>query len=608
MEMILSYNGAFVVSREDGNMKGRFDGFYVFDTRFLKDVELNFPDVKVVPLGDVRESFRSFRSHFSLEKDGVEVVFIRRREILEDWSYRELLYFHNTSQSPVSFGLSYSFKVPAEDIFEVRGFGGKRIARNIRKEGEEYIYEGLDGVKRKLKVERNLKERVNLAPLEKAEFYIIFKPSVSMERFKFSLENHPVKIRNPILTNLRWLNRVFDVAVEDISSRSARTNYGVVPFAGLPYFGCIFGRDSIITSLFLLPYFPEYAIGTLKVLGKIQGEKDNPKSGEERGKIPHEFRFGELSQAKLMPFAPYYGTIDATPLYLMLAAEYLRWTRDYRGVEDIRKHIDLAIEWILKKLDDGYIRYGEGSLKNQGWKDSKGGVPTEEGLPTSYPIALVEVQGYAYRALMDMAELELSDYDSKMLKREASKLKKRFNRDFWMEEEKFYALALNGEGKPSRVISSNPGHLLLTGIAEHEKEIVERLFREDMLSRWGIRTLSSREKAYNPFSYHAGSVWPHDNAIIALGLARVGEKEKASKLGFLVLSAARLLPNNQLPELYSGVDSDAPLPCPRANVPQAWSAASVFAFLTAMFGFEKGSRSIEIGGRRITIKRIPTHL
>lgn len=240
----------------------------------------------------------------------------------------------------------------------------------------------------------------------------------------------------------------------------------------------------------------------------------------------------------------------------------------------------------MRRLDEGggYIRYKGGLLANQGWKDSKEGIPTEEGTPTKPPVALVEVQGYAYKALMDAASLGLTSLDPKMLKKEAEELKKRFNKDFWCDG--FYALALDGDNVPSKVVSSNMGHLLFTGIAEHQEKIAERLFEEDMFSGWGIRTLSSKEKAYNPFSYHNGSIWPHDNAVIAIGLASIGEKEKARMLAEAIFKTAKFLPNSQLPELFSGLESEYPLLCPRANAPQAWSAASVFALLTALLGLK----------------------
>lgn len=592
MAVILSYNGAFVVTRQDGDMKDDYDGFYVFDTRFLKGVRLKL-DKSAILIGSSQDGPRRAYSHFSIED---KVVLLRKREIGDNGAYREELQFYNTSQEKVSLRVEYSFKVPIEDIFEVRKFGGQRIRRRIKTslgEESEYSYAGKDKIERNLKIKTNMKIQKGLAlaeltldPLEKGTLYLEFVPQVSKERLEVFLTATTFLLPNVVSTNLTWLDRVFERAIEDLTALTAHTNYGLVPFAGIPYYACPFGRDSIITSWFLLPYYPQYAEGTLRFFAKIQGKKFDPVSEEEPGKIPHEFRFGELSHSGKMPFAPYYWTVDATPLYVILAAEYLRWTGNRELIEELKPNLTAAVEWILRRLKEGggYIRYRRGLLANQGWKDSKEGIPTEKGTPTKPPVALVEVQGYAYKALMDAASLGLTSLDAKMLEKEAEELKKRFNKDFWCDG--FYALALDGDNVPSKVVSSNMGHLLFTGIAEHQREIVERLFDEDMFSGWGIRTLSSKERAYNPFSYHNGSIWPHDNAIIALGLASIGEREKAKMLAEAIFNAAKFLPNYQLPELFSGLESEYPLLCPRANVPQAWSAASVFAFLTAVLGLK----------------------
>jgi len=592
MSVVLSYNGAFAVTRQNGDMKDNYDGFYIFDTRFLKGVRLKL-DKDSILIGSSQDGPRKAYSHFSIDDD---VVLLRKREIKSNWAYREELQFYNTSRRKITIKVEYAFRVPIEDVFEVRKFGGQRIRRRIKSsfgEEGEYAYTGKDNIKRTLRIKSNMKIEKNLAsaeitlePLGKEILYLEFVPQISREGLEVFLTENSFVLPNVVSTNLTWLDRVFERAIEDLTALTAYTNYGMVPFAGIPYYACPFGRDSIITSWFLLPYYPQYAEGTLRFFAKIQGKQFNPLNEEEPGKIPHEFRFGELSHSRRMPFAPYYGTVDATPLYVILAAEYLRWTGDRRLIEELKSNLTAAVEWILRRLREGggYIRYRGGFLANQGWKDSKEGTPTEEGTPTKPPIALVEVQGYAYKALVDAASLGLTSLDPKMLEKEAEALKKRFNKDFWCNG--FYALALDGDNVPSKVVSSNMGHLLFTGIAEHQREIAERLFEEDMFSGWGIRTLSSNEKAYNPFSYHNGSIWPHDNAIIALGLASVGEKEKAKILSDAIFKAAKFLPNSQLPELYSGLESEYPLLCPRANAPQAWSAASVFAFLTSLLGLK----------------------
>ncbi|NJE07367.1 aminotransferase [Thermococcus sp. M39] len=595
-KIVLSHNGAFVLSDEEGNMNKHYHGFYAFDTRFVKNISLEIGKEKL--LGHIEPDHKTSISHILI---GDSTILLRKRELLNNWRYREELTFYNMSKEPIKIKIKYALEVLFEDIFEVRG-SHKPIERKIVKEqtsnGVKYTYTGIDGIKRELEIKAEgfefksnyLTAEISLGPLGKERISVEFPPRICIKNPPFLIRSDfDFKLEEIVITNNTEINNIFKASLRDLESLTVLTNYGLTVFAGIPYFMCLFGRDSIITSLFLLPYFPEYAKGTLKVLSQLQGKKFNPKREEEPGKIPHEFRFGELSQAGLMPFNPYYGTIDATPLYLILAGEYVKWTEDYKTIRELKETLNKALEWLFMKLEEGegYIRYSQTSpyvLMNQGWKDSKEGVPDEYGEPTKSAIALAEVQGYAYKALLDMAELsDVLDFEESTLREEAERLKRRFNKDFWIEEEKFYAIALNGDNKPSKVISSNPGHLLFTGIAEHEEEIAERLFEKDMFSGWGIRTLSSREKAYNPFSYHNGSIWAHDNALIALGLAKIGEIEKAAFLGARLLKAATLM-NFQLPELFSGVESEIPIPVPRANVPQAWSAASPFAFLTAMLG------------------------
>ena len=578
MRTILAENGAFVLTDERGDMVSHYDGFYFLDTRFVRGVRLK---VKPEPefLG-ASATFREAISHFSISGNA---VLLRKRYL--DGFYGEEISIYNASEREVVVELEYTYEAPLEDIFQVRGFMGME-----REKGTPSIGGRHRRGSRELQIETNmetegtsLRAKVVLPPLSRKVLYVRFVPEIQ-ERVVELLGERKPPLRNPIFTGLPELDGVFERAVENLHALTLYTRHGPVPLAGIPYFACPFGRDAIITSLFLLPYYPEYAAGTLRLFASIQGRRNDPKSEEEPGKIPHEFRLGELAQSGKVPFGPYYGTVDATPLYVALAGEYLRWTGDKELIEEIRPNLTRAVEWILDKLREGYITYVPGILGNKGWKDSRDAIVDEEGKLPKPPIALVEVQGYAYWALKLAGKLELTELDSKMLLREAEGLRRRFNRDFWVDG--YYALALDGDGKALRVVSSNMGHLLLTGIAEHEEETAERLFKADMLSRYGIRTLSSKEKAYNPFSYHRGSVWPHDNALIALGLARIGRTDLAKELAERILGAAKLMPEKELPELYSGLDELAPVP--RANSPQAWSAASVFALVTASLGMEAG--------------------
>lgn len=560
MIMLLSNGSLFFVG------EGRMNGLYFLDTRFISNLKLEIP-AKLI------NSYASLsKAVFTYQGDNFMAV----REVKLEDAYEEVLHLYGRGHVKVR----YTFEVPMEDIFEVRGFGKVKLQRSVSLEGRKFRYRGRDGIIRELEVETNMEflgnevvKDVNLENFKEETLYLRLKPRTSLN-VQFP---RPPRLELRIKTNITWLDSLLKRALKEILSISVKTPDGLVPFAGLPYFAAPFGRDAIITSLFLLPWYPEFARGTLKFFSKFQGKVENPRNEEEPGKIPHEVRFGELSISQLLPFHPYYGSVDATPLYVILAGEYLKWTGDRELIEELRGILTRAVDWILAKLREGYITYTPGILKNKGWKDSAEGIPDEDGKPAKPPIALVEVQGYAYKALLYSAEMGLTSHDSKYLLKEARKLKKRFNRDFKVG--KYYGLAIDGDGRVIKVVASNMGHLLFTGIVENGKGIEERLMEEDMLGRWGIRTLSSREKAYNPFSYHNGSIWPHDNAIISWGLEEPWEVTKR------IFMACRVL--KSLPEFYAGVDSKVPLVPSRSNYPQAWSSASLFGLMRTLMRNEE---------------------
>ncbi|AAL81584.1 glycogen debranching protein [Pyrococcus furiosus DSM 3638] len=498
-----------------------------------------------------------------------DVVFRRIRK-LKGNKYLEKIIVANPNKHPVDFEVIVNVTSKFRDVFEVRRIATP-VNREISRNKFGFEYRGRDGVVRKVIV---LTEGLSgsLPPY-----------SWRTAKVKITLQASVPVIHDPSFPQIRasGLYGLLKKALEHLRALSVEITGNKTLFAGIPDFFCVFGRDSIISSLFLLPYDPKYAKGTLFVLAKLQGEKFDPKRLEEPGKIPHEYRLGELSLSGNYPFSPYYGSIDATPLYLILAGEYYRWTKDQETIKKLRENLFSAYEWLIKKLEEGngflvYTYANPYVPMNQGWKDSREGVPDEDGLPTKPPVALVEVQGYAYKALLSLAEIsEIINPDENYLIQLSRELKKKFNREF--KGKKGYKLALNSD-----VLASNQGHLLFSGIVEDQEKVIEALFSSELLTRWGIRTLSEKEKAYNPFSYHNGSIWPHDNAIIALGLSKVGELEKAEDVALRVLRAFLRL--NSLPELYAGVDAPEPFIIPRANEPQAWSASSIFAFITASLG------------------------
>jgi glycogen debranching enzyme len=373
-----------------------------------------------------------------------------------------------------------------------------------------------------------------------------------------------------------------------------------VPAAGVPWFVAVFGRDSLIVSLQNALVYPDFARGALEVLGSLQATEEDNYRDAEPGKIMHELRVGELAHFKLVPHTPYYGTADATPLYLIVLHTAWRSTGDTGLLERHLKTAERCLEWIDKYGDrdgDGFQEYATRSpvgYENQSWKDSGDAVVYPDGSLVKGPKALCELQGYVYDAWQRMAQVFDALGNSSRaqeLRKKATALFRHFNEAFWDEESGFYAYALDGDKKPVLSVASNPGHCLWSGIvpADRARRVVERLMKPDMWSGWGIRTLSANHPAYNPHSYQNGSVWPHDNGIIATGFRRYGFATEASRIARDSSEAAKYFILHQVPELYAGIHrnpTNFPVQYLGANVPQAWAAGSVFAFLQMILGFQ----------------------
>ncbi|HEY4226990.1 MAG TPA: glycogen debranching N-terminal domain-containing protein [Candidatus Limnocylindrales bacterium] len=368
--------------------------------------------------------------------------------------------------------------------------------------------------------------------------------------------------------------------------------------AGIPWFATLFGRDSIITSLQVLPFIPDIARETLRVLADWQATEDDPDRDMEPGKILHELRVGELARTGELPHRPYYGSVDATPLWLILLDETYRWTGDLELVRSLWPNALAALTWIDKYGDrdgDGFVEYERrtpAGLLNQGWKDSGDAIRHRDGSLATAPIALVEVQGYVYDAKRRMAELadRLDDHElARRLNAEADALRRHFDEAFWMPDVGYYAIALDADKHQVGSIGSNPGHCLWSGIipAEHVDQVVDRLLDPAMDCGWGIRTYAAGQPGYNPVGYHTGSVWPHDNALIAAGMKRAGRHDAADRVASRIFEAAQRSPDFRLPELFCGFDrglADVPVPYPVACSPQAWSAATSLSLLQTMLG------------------------
>jgi glycogen debranching enzyme len=368
--------------------------------------------------------------------------------------------------------------------------------------------------------------------------------------------------------------------------------------AGIPWFTTLFGRDSIITSLQVLPFMPHVARETLRVLADWQATEDDPVRDMEPGKILHELRVGELARTGELPHRPYYGSVDSTPLWLVLLHETYRWTGDLDLVRSLWPNALAAIEWIDRHGDadgDGFVEYrrrNPAGLLNQGWKDSGDAIRHVDGSIALAPIALAEVQGYVYDAKRRMSELaeRLGDRAlSRHFAAEADELQKRFDDAFWMPDTAFYAMALDGDKRQVQTIGSNAGQCLWSGIvpAERVDPVVNRLIDPSMDCGWGIRTYAAGQPGYNPVGYHTGTVWPHDNALIAAGMKRMGRHDAADRIATRIFEAAQHSPDFRLPELFCGFDrglAEVPVPYPVACSPQAWSAATPLSLLQTMLG------------------------
>jgi glycogen debranching enzyme len=406
-----------------------------------------------------------------------------------------------------------------------------------------------------------------------------------------------------------WLGR----SLADVVMMTSRTPQGPYPYAGVPWFSTVFGRDGLVTALQLLWVQPSLARGVLATLAASQATFDDPARDAQPGKILHERRYGEMAALHEIPFGGYYGSHDATPLFVMLAAAYQRRTGDLEFSARLWPHVEAALEWLDGPADpdgDGLIEYQArtpAGIANQGWKDSEDAIFHADGRLATGPIALCELQAYAYaarRGAADLAETLGQPDRATELRRRAELLRRAFEEAFWMPEAGTYGVALDGDKALCRVRTSNPGHCLMAGIVAPERasRVADDLLSDAMFSGWGIRTLAAGEPRYNPMSYHNGSIWPHDNAIAALGMARYGLHEAAGKVLSSLFDASRHFDLARMPELFCGFSRgprEEPTHYPVACSPQAWAAGSAFMLLGATLGLEIDAtrRSVQFDGR-----------
>ncbi|MGZ3697248.1 MAG: amylo-alpha-1,6-glucosidase [Bdellovibrionota bacterium] len=407
-----------------------------------------------------------------------------------------------------------------------------------------------------------------------------------------------------LVTSHSSLTRTYERSITDLAALRffpAFAAGGALPAAGLPWFMATFGRDSVITSLQSLPFEPELAAATLKVLGNLQGQVVDDFREEEPGKIAHEMRWGELTAFEERPQSPYFGGHDSTALYLILLDEYERWTGDRALVRSLEHRARAALSWLDRFGDsdqDGYLEYErkntQSGLENQCWKDSWDSIVFADGKIAPAPRATCEIQGYVYDAKKRCARLAREVwYDPELaqeLEAQARDLKVRFNRDFWVKKGGYFALALDGQKRQVDALSSNIGHLLWSGIADEEKarSCVRHLMSPELFSGWGVRTLATGMGSYNPIGYHVGTVWPHDNSLIAWGLRRYGYREEAARVALGMLEAADYF-EGRLPEAFAGYPREMtqyPVEYPTACSPQAWATGTPLLLLRTLLGLD----------------------
>jgi glycogen debranching enzyme len=616
-----------------GATPGGPDGIFYCDTRYLSHLEMRLNGNQPLLLGSAVRDDNSFLTvdltnpdiyldqKLLQQKDVLHVV--RTLFILNGAVYQRLR-LQNHGDSPFDVRLSFAFAGDFADLFEVRGLRRQHRGTTTVKVDKAEVamnYQGLDGNRRRTTIlfepiPQQLSGALanyafDLQPGECQSIYVTVNcdgglgerltvPFRKGLRAAFHIRQAETRGMATIVSSNEIFNEVVCRSMADLAMLTTNTPQGPYPYAGIPWYSTTFGRDGIITALQMLWCDSRIAKGVLRRLAAFQATKFDPLADAEPGKVPHEMRGGEMAALREIPFGLYYGSADATPLFVMLAGLYTEHTGDVKTLRELWPNIEAALSWIDGPGDpdhDGFVEYRRADdmgLTNQGWKDSHDAIFHADGSLAQGPIALCEVQGYVYaakrlaaRGARRLGKHTLGDG----LESQAKKLAERFESAFWCKDLGTYALALDGKKQPCRVRTSNAGQVLFSGIAapEHAEAVMRDLMRPSFFSGWGIRTVAREERRYNPMSYHNGSVWPHDNSLIAAGFARYGHKGAVNRVFKGLFEAASYMDLQRLPELYCGFHRGrerGPTLYPVACSPQAWAAGTPLLLLQSSLGLE----------------------
>ena len=660
----------FLICQRDGQVpvEGPHGlGMYHHDCRFLSGYRLRVAGHQLVPLGASEAAGATlvlFLTNGS--NDGDEAL--KPEQLGVRWSRTirasppgldDRIELSNYGDGDVDVPIEVRFRAEFEDVYIIRGLAreqpGELRPPTWNQDELRFAYRGGDGIDRSTRIrlgadpERRLPDGADLRAgvpthgTTQLDIHVDLVESTLPDATPIEQRDSPKRQwrrnadrahpgRDPEATSETWvgghgsgmavrtsslsLRKVLARSLDDLSELRGRLDGLRYYEAGLPWFGTLFGRDAVVAALQSLPYNPDMAADTLRLLARRQGTEYDSWTEEQPGRILHELRIGELARLNMVPQTPYYGTVDATPLFLILLTRHAAWTGSLELFNQLRGNVDAALHWLATDADtdgDGFVDYrgdgGDAGLVNQGWKDSGNAIVMANGELAEPPIALAEVQGYVWLAYRELATLfdHAGDPDrASALRSQAEALRGRFESAFWMEDLGCYAMAL-GHGKPCAVVSSNAGQVLWSGIASHPRarRVAERLMAEDMFSGWGVRTLSAQARAYHPIGYHLGTVWPHDNSLIASGFRRYGFAADAERIFLGQLDAASHFPEDRLPECFAGFDREGlgvPIRYPVACHPQAWAAGAIPELLTAALGLEPDG----FGGRlRVRRPRLP---